>query len=129
MIKSLIRKLFFPTKKRNEIISDEERNSNFRTKEELEKHKTNSVQSDFKIEKGKIQSVTLPELGNQKGFTLTKWYFKSGDIVKRGDIVCEIENENITMEFESIYSGKITPTCKLNQKLIQETEIFTIEGI
>ncbi|WP_282055737.1 biotin/lipoyl-containing protein [Maribacter luteus] len=81
------------------------------------------------MEKGKIESIFTPELGNQKGLSLTKWYFKPGDIIKSGDIVCEIENENITMEFESIYSGRILSTCKPKQKLTSGTEIFRIEGI
>ncbi|WP_369800554.1 biotin/lipoyl-containing protein [Tenacibaculum sp. Bg11-29] len=58
-----------------------------------------------------------PELGNKKGFILTKWYFKRGDIIKKGDIVCEIKNENIIMKFENFYNGKIISTCRLNQKL------------
>ncbi|MBC7000552.1 biotin/lipoyl-containing protein [Cytophaga sp. FL35] len=129
MIKSLIRKLFLNNEKRNEIIKDLKSNPNFRTKEEIEKHGTDSIKSDFKLEKGEVQSVCLPELGNQKGFTLTKWYVKQGDIVKKGDIVCEIENENITMEFESFYRGKIISTCRINQKLTSGIEIFKIEGI
>ncbi|MFD2916076.1 biotin/lipoyl-containing protein [Psychroserpens luteus] len=60
---------------------------------------------------------------------LTKWYFKSGDIVKKGDIVCDIENENITMEFESFFIGKILLICSLKTKLTSGTEIFKIEGI
>ena len=76
-----------------------------------------------------LKSISSPELGNQKGLTLTKWYVKPGDIVKKGDIVCEVENENITMEFESFYSGKIISICRLNQKLTSGIEIFKIEGV
>jgi len=47
--------------------------------------------------------------------TLTKWHIKSGDIVKHGDIICNIENENITMEFESFFNGRIISTCELNK--------------
>ena len=129
MIKSLIRKLFLSEEKRNEIINDLKSNPNFKTKEEIEKDGTDSIESDSSLEKGKVQSIFSPELGNQKGLTLAKWYFKPGDIVKRGDIVCEIENENITMEFESFYSGKIISTCRLNQKLTSGIELFKIEGI
>tara|TARA_B100000949_G_scaffold231436_1_gene243647 strand:+ start:122 stop:511 length:390 start_codon:yes stop_codon:yes gene_type:complete len=129
MIKSIIRKLFLSDEKRNEIIKDLKSNPNFRTKEEIEKYGTDSIQSDLKLKKGEVQSISSPELGNQKGLTLTKWYVKPGDIVKKGDIVCEIENENITMEFESFYSGKIISICRLNQKLTSGIEIFKIEGV
>ena len=71
----------------------------------------------------------MPDLENQKGLVLKKWCVKPGDIVKHGDIVCQIENDNITMEFESYYRGKIIFSCKLNQKLTNGIEIFKIEGI
>jgi len=117
-------------KKRNEIIKDLNSNPNFRTKEETLKHGTDSdLNSDIMLEKGKVESIFVPDLGNQKGLVLTKWYFKSGDIVKKGDIVCDIENENITMEFESFFSGKILLTSRLKDKLTKGTEIFKIEGI
>lgn len=130
MIKTLIRRLFVSDKKRKEILKDLNGNPNFRTKEEAQKHRTNSDGLlDFKLEKGKTKSVFTPDLGNQKNLTLTKWYIKPGDIVQFGDIICDIENENITMEFETVFSGKILSTCKLNEKLTSGTEIFKIEGI
>ena len=130
MIRTLIRRLFLSERKRNEIIKDLKSNTNFQTKEEIQKSGTNSDQiSDFNLEKGKTQSVFTPELGNQKELTLTKWYFNAGDIVKSGDIICDIENENITMEFETVFSGKILSTCKLNERLTSGTELFKIEGI
>ncbi len=131
MMKALIRRLFFMSdKKRNEIKKDLNNSPNFRTKEDIQKHGTGSDHIlEATLEKGKIESIFAPDLGNQKGLVLTKWYFKSGDIVKKGDIVCDIENENITMEFESFFSGKILLICSLNAKLTSGTEIFKIEGI
>ena len=129
MIKYLIRKLLQSNKKQNEIIRDLKKSPNFRTKEEIETSGSHSSQSKINLEKGKIESIFTPEIGNQKGLILTKWYVKPGEIVKRGDIVCEIGNENIVMEFESFYNGKIVSTCRLNQNLISGTEIFKIEGI
>lgn len=131
MIKTFIRRLFFMSdKKRNEIIKDLKSNPSFRTKEEIQKHGTDSDRiSNIMLEKGKVESITVPDLGNQKGLILTKWYFKSGDIVKKGDIVCDIENENIRMEFESFFSGKILLTSNLKAKLTSGTEICKIERI
>jgi hypothetical protein len=81
---------------------------NFKTKEEVQKHEADSNRIlNITLGKRKVESIFVPDLGNQKGLTLTKWYFKTGDIVKKEDIVCDIENENITMEFESFFSGEI----------------------
>ncbi|MGP1993195.1 biotin/lipoyl-containing protein [Zobellia laminariae] len=130
MIKTLIRRLFFPERKRNEITNDLKSNPHFSIKDEIQKHGTNAEGvSDFILEKGKVQSVFTPELGNQKNLILKKWHSKTGDIIKIGDVVCIIENENITMEFESVFSGRILSTCKVNEKLTIATELFQIEGI
>jgi len=130
MMKTLIRRLFLSKKTRSEKVKDLSSNPNFRMKEAMQKHGTDSFRvSDFKLEKGKVESVFTPDIGSQKGLTLTKWYFKPGDIVERGDIVCDIENENISMELESVFSGRILSICKLNEKLVSGTELFKIEGL
>ena len=130
MIKTLFRRLFLSDKKRSEITRDLQSNSNFQSKEQNQQHELDTTEdSNFTLEKGKVQSIFAPNLGSQKGLVLTKWYVKSGDIIKKGTIVCTIENENIVMEFESIFSGKTITTCKLNQKLTSEIELFKIEGI
>ncbi|WP_304132117.1 biotin/lipoyl-containing protein [Mesonia mobilis] len=124
MIKSLIHRLFQSSKKRSEILNDLKSNPNFQTESE-----TDFNQADFTLKKGKVETIYSPNLGNQKGLVLTKWYVEPDDLVNQGEIICLIENENITMEFESFYSGKIISTCKLHQKLSNGTELFKIEGI
>ncbi len=39
---------------------------------------------------------------------LSKWFVKEGDEVESGDLLAEIETDKATMEFESIYEGKVT---------------------
>ena len=39
---------------------------------------------------------------------LSKWFVKEGDEVGPGDLLAEIETDKATMEFESIYEGKVT---------------------
>lgn len=109
MIKSLLQKLFSSVKKQNEI----------EVKEPYE----------FKLEKGKVQSIFAPELETQKNLVLTKWYFKPGDIIKTGAILCTIENKNIAMEFESSFSGEILSTCPINTHLTKGLELIKIKGI
>ena len=38
---------------------------------------------------------------------LSKWLVKEGDTVKSGDILCEIETDKATMEFEAVDEGRI----------------------
>lgn len=130
MITNWISKLFLSEKDREEKIKGLKINPNFKSRDEIHNRGANpNITSYPMLKKGKIQSIFTPDLGTQKDLTIKKWYFEVGDIVKRGDIVCDIENENITMEFESIFDGKIIAKCKLNQSLTLETELFKIEGI
>ena len=129
MIKFFIRKLFPSNNKLDRILNDLKSNPNFKTKKEIKEQSTEFNPSNLKLEKGKVESIFSPDLGDQKGLVLTKWFVQPGDIVNYGDIIGEIENKNIVMEFESFYNGKIISTCSLNQNLTTETELFKIEGI
>jgi len=77
----------------------------------------------------KVETVIVPDFGDQEGLTITKWYVRTGDIVKKGAIICKIENKNISLEFESLFSGQIITTCPLNQKLKSGMKLFTIERV
>ena len=131
MIKKLIHRIFFfSDNKQNKAINEFNSNTNLRTNEAiLEAEADIKHTPNIELKKGEVQSVLRPEIDNQENLILTNWYFKIGDIINKGDIVCDIENENIVMEFESIFSGRIISTCKLNQKLDSGTELFEIEGI
>ena len=130
MIKDLIRRLFINEKKRNKILKNLKSNDRFRTREEILNGENKINESiTFNLKKGETKSIYSPDLGNQRNLVLSKWYYEQGDLISSGDIVCDIENENIVMEFESLYSGKLISTCRLNQKLTKGTEIFKIIGI
>lgn len=85
--------------------------------------------SKYNLERGKFVTVKFPNFSDYKNHILTQWYIKSGDLVSHGDIVCEIEGDEVTMEFETFYNGRITLICSENQKIESGTKLFTIEGV
>jgi len=55
-----------------------------------------------------IQQVTLPALGETVDTsTIERWLKQEGDVVKSGDILCEITTDKATLEVESYYTGTI----------------------
>ena len=51
-------------------------------------------------------TVTMPALSpTMEEGTLAKWLVKEGDTVQAGDILCEIETDKATMEFEAVDEG------------------------
>lgn len=125
MIKSLLRKLFPSKTFQKEFLADLKTHPNFKSKDEM----AQQAPSGFVLEKGKIETIVLPTFKNQTGFVLTQWQVQPGDLVESGDIVCVIENQYMTMEFESVFKGRIVSICSVNQPLISGEEIFQIEGI
>lgn len=52
--------------------------------------------------------VTMPALSpTMESGTLAKWLVGPGDRVKSGDLLCEIETDKATMEFEAIDEGEV----------------------
>jgi len=53
--------------------------------------------------------ITMPALSpTMESGTLSKWLVAVGDTVKSGDVLCEIETDKASMEFESIDEGVVT---------------------
>ncbi len=113
MLKKIIRQLFTLDIKK-EKIHNEQHNV------DIEK---------YNIPKGDIQTIITPDLNGQKDLILTKWYFNVGDKVKHGDIICDIQNDKVVMEFETFFNGKIIYQCNINTELTEKTEICKIEGV
>lgn len=95
------------------------------------KRSRKSIQSEiFEIpfNKEKTISVYIPNIQN-KSFTISKWYVKIGDFIQKGQIICELESNSITLEFESINSGKLVFINKSRSKLKFVDELCKIEEI
>jgi pyruvate/2-oxoglutarate dehydrogenase complex dihydrolipoamide acyltransferase (E2) component len=53
-------------------------------------------------------AIKIPDIGTTVTVvTLVKWLRQEGDVVKRGDFLCEIETDKATSELESIAEGTI----------------------
>lgn len=81
------------------------------------------------LEKGKIETILVPDLGYGDEYSITKWRVQPGQLVRTGDVVCELENGPVTLEFESYYSGRLLSTCSMKQNLKVDDEIFRIQGV
>lgn len=111
MMKSLLKFLFSSEENKGE------RNSNY------------NQENQFKLEKGKIVSVVVPDIGVKGEIKLLKNRFKTGDIVRSGNIICELEIGENLMEVEVFHEGKLTIIRKPGEKLSIDSEIFRVEGI
>ncbi|WP_075342674.1 lipoyl domain-containing protein [Tenacibaculum agarivorans] len=63
----------------------------------------------FNVVKINLVEIGVPEfLSEAKEIKILKYNYKVGDFIRKGDILCEIETDTYSLDFESFYSGKIT---------------------
>lgn len=63
--------------------------------------------------------IKIPDLGvNVDTVVFLKWLKNKGDVVKRGDPLCEVETDKATTEIESVAQGTL-----LKQMAEPDTEI------
>ncbi|GAA3520107.1 hypothetical protein GCM10022393_37940 [Aquimarina addita] len=130
MIKSLIQKLFIRNKKKDELIKGLKNISGFKTMDETElEGNSQRKPKKFILEKGKVLPIFLPEFEGFSNLKITKWHFQAGDLIEEGSIICEIENETITLEFESFANGRISDICPLNKILKTGEKLCELEGV
>ncbi|MEP0262907.1 lipoyl domain-containing protein [Dokdonia sp.] len=122
IIKTLLQKLFPSNRKQNEVVRELKTNSNFKTKDETEKGENNQGEN-------KITPILLSAFGNSKDYKITAWHFKVGDIVQKGNILCEIENKKLMIEFESMINGRIRSICPANKMMHAGDEVCKIEVV
>ena len=56
-----------------------------------------------------IKDIVMPQIGESltEEIVIVKWRRKVGDIVKKGEIIVEIETGKGTVELESVYEGTL----------------------
>ena len=63
--------------------------------------------------------IKIPDIGtNDDTVVVLKWLKKEGDIVKRGDPLCEVQTDKATIELESVAQGIL-----LKYLVAEETEV------
>ncbi len=130
MIKSLINLIFNSEVKKAQLNKELKKNPSFRTIDEIDHSSNSNINpKSILLKEDEVRIVTMPDFGNLKGFHVSEWTKKNGSIIKTGDIVCVLENENITFELETLYSGKLIITAKTRQSIQTGTELFKVEGI
>lgn len=117
-------KNLFSNKKTHQEFSEKkitENNSNIEQQQQ-------EVQ-DNELEKGNKTDIRVPRLSDDIHEVHVKNYqCKIGDIVKKGDILCELESDKFTMEFESFFTGKViyinpNKTVKVDEIIITLEEV------
>ena len=54
------------------------------------------------------KEIRVPDLGvNVDKVVVLKWLKNAGDVVKRGDPLCEVETDKATTELESVAQGTL----------------------
>lgn len=66
---------------------------------------------DFNPEK--TVDIRIPNIQN-KSFKVSKWFVKVGSHIKKNQVICELESNSISLEFDSQIDGKLV--CITNKQ-------------
>ena len=83
---------------------------------------------EIPFHKNKTYSIFIPDIQN-KTFNVSKWFVKVGDIIQEGQIICELETNSITIELESLHTGKLVLITNSKGKLKPGDSLCKIEKI
>ena len=92
----------------------------------LSKKEVKNTISKINYNSNKIEIIKIPNINNT-GFRISKWFCKVGEFVDEGDIICELENETVTIEFESFVSGKLVEISTKKGVLLPDEIICILE--
>jgi TPP-dependent pyruvate/acetoin dehydrogenase alpha subunit len=71
-----------------------------------------------------IKMVQLGQTSDE--VRLIKWLVRQGDVVKRGQPLCEVETDKVVMEFESIQSGTVKKLISIPDSQVKTGEIIAL---
>jgi pyruvate dehydrogenase E2 component (dihydrolipoamide acetyltransferase) len=93
----------------------------------------NSVQKENEIPEkpttgaGKVIPVLMPQAGNtmEEG-TVLSWRVKEGDQIQIGQVICEIETDKATMDFESPDAGRLARIVASAGEIVAVKELIAL---
>jgi pyruvate dehydrogenase E2 component (dihydrolipoamide acetyltransferase) len=59
---------------------------------------------------------------------LIEWLVDVGDVVKKGDSLCRVETDKVTMDVESFESGKVLELCAAPNSLVETGKLIALIG-
>lgn len=74
----------------------------------------------------KITVPILPE--SVQDAQISAWKKQQGELIKKGDIVCELETDKIMMEIEALEDGRLEIIAKEGENVVAEQVIGSIEA-
>jgi len=81
---------------------------------------------EISFEEHKTTAIQIPNIQN-KTFKVSKWFVKVGDFIEKNQLICELESNSITLEFESLQTGKLVLITTSKEKLKAGDLICKIE--
>jgi hypothetical protein len=78
------------------------------------------------FDENKVQVITMPKI-EDSSFKISKWFFKVGSTIQKNSIICHLESDAITIEIESLVSGKLVEITTQKEWIQDGEEICKIE--
>lgn len=134
MLEALLNFLFSPVKSfkkegvSNSVLEDLKASPNFISKEDSIHEKVNKEKTEFVIPKGKKITMRSPDIPHLE-FRLVEWVRQVGEVVAPNEVICILENEHLTMEYESQFHCKIFYTEPINTVIKHGDRVCIIEEI
>lgn len=74
-------------------------------------------------------NVTMPQLGQTTDeVRLIKWLVKAGDVVNRGDPLCHVETDKVTMDVESFQGGTVLSLTAEENSTVRVGQTIAVIG-
>lgn len=83
---------------------------------------------EISFDENRVNVLRVPNIQN-KAFKVSKWFVKVGTYIEKNQVICELESNSITVEFESLTSGKVVAITRPKEKLFPDDTICKIELI
>lgn len=91
--------------------------------------KTEAEQNEKVLKYGEKENIIFPLDSDKHGdWRIKKWHFQKGKSIETGEIICSIENDKHSIEFESFMKGKLNYFKQEGQKIEKGTIIAEIIG-